>query len=62
MKDKTKSNTVGAWIFNLGKFRAIGRVPRGTPCYSTENAEIFYHTVGAFESRVQCRMMHAKAE
>ena len=28
--------------FNLGKFRAIERVPRGTPCYSTENAEIVY--------------------
>ena len=28
-------------IFNLGKFRAIGRVPCGTPCYSTENPETF---------------------
>ena len=34
-----------ARMFNLGKFRVIGRVPRGTPCYSTENAEIFYHSV-----------------
>ena len=30
-----------ARIFNLGKFRAIGRVPRVNPCYSMENAEIF---------------------
>ena len=37
-----------AGIFTLGKFRAIGRVPRGTPCYSMENADIFItlYTVG----------------
>ena len=30
-----------AQILNLGKFRAIGLIPRATPCYSTENAETF---------------------
>ena len=30
-----------AQIFNLGKFRAVELCPRGTPCYSTENAETF---------------------
>ena len=47
---------------NLGIFPAtdgIGRVPRGTPCYSTENPEIFYHSVagkgvGEKRGRVKC--------
>ena len=48
--------------FNLGQFRAIPLVPRGTPCYSTEFAQTFVtvYTYTEMESIAMPRMKTAE--